>query len=241
LRDQGELINEFLNGEGERTLILLDACRYDYFEKLYPDYLEGELIKAHNRDISWTYSWFSKFCRDMKDVTLFTAAPVGVHKWKEKEEGDYDPEEHFKEIPNWSEYDWDFEEGTATPQKINEVVRRKPARKKMVRYLKPHPPFVGTPLEDITKGSGKIQKTQKMMNQGRLTFGELRRAYEKNVRIAFEGVVDLIPNLDGDVVITSDHGTALGESGFFFHARSYPEMECLNHVPWFEVEDTVDR
>jgi len=236
MRNQGKLIDEFFNGEEERTLILLDACRYDYFKKLYPDYLEGELIKAHNQDISWTYSWFSKFCRDMNDVTLFTAAPVAVHKWKEKEERDYDPEEHFKEIPNWSEYDWDFKEGTATPLKINEVVRRKPTRKKMVRYLKPHPPFVGTPLEDITKGSGKIQRTQKMMNQGRLTLKELREAYEKNVKIAFEGVVDLISDLDGNIVITSDHGTCLGDCGQFYHARGFEKHDHLVEVPWFRVE-----
>jgi len=238
--DQGELIEEFFSGEGEKTLILLDACRYDYFEKLYPNYLEGELTKCHNQGVSWTYSWFSKFCRDMNDVTLLTAAPVAVHKWKEKEGGDYDPEEHFKEIPNWSEYDWDFEEGTATPFKINEVVRRKPARKRLVRYLKPHPPFIGTPLEDITKGSGKIQRTEKALIEGEITEQDLRNAYEKNVRIAFEGAVDLIPDLDGNAVITSDHGTALNENSYLFHAQSYPEMPCLNHVPWFDVEDTLE-
>jgi len=236
VRDQGKLIDEFFDGEEEKTLILLDAMRYDYFEKLYPNYLKGELIKCHNQNVSWTYSWFSKFCRNMNDVTLFTAAPVAVHKFKEKERGDYDPEEHFKEIPNWSEYDWDFEEGTATPQKINEVVRRKPARKRLIRYLKPHPPFIGTPLEDITKGSGKIQRTEKALIEGEITEQDLRNAYEKNVRIAFEGAADLIPDLDGDIAITSDHGTALNESSYLFHTRSYPEMPCLNHIPWFEVK-----
>jgi len=214
----------------------LDACRYDYFEKLYPDYLEGKLTKCCNGEVSWTYSWFSKFCRNMDDVVLFTAAPVAVHKWKEKEEGDYDPEEHFKEIPNWSEYDWDFKKGTATPLKINEVVRRKKSEKNFIRYLKPHPPFINTPLEEITKGKGKIRRTDRALIEGEITEEDLRDAYEKNVRIAFEGAVDLIPDLDGDVVITSDHGTALNESSYLFHARDYPEMPCLNEVPWFEVE-----
>jgi len=172
----------------------------------------------------------------MNDVTLFTAAPVAVHKFKEKEGGNYDPEEHFKEIPNWTEYDWDFEEGTATPQKISEVVRRKPARKRLVRYLKPHPPFVGTPLEDLTKGSGKIQRTEEALIKGKITEEDLRDAYEENVRTALEGAVDLILSLEGNVAITSDHGTALNESSYLFHVRSYPEIPCLNHLPWFEVE-----
>jgi len=236
VKNQGELISDFFNGEGEKTLILLDACRYDYFEKLCSDYLEGELIKCYNQGVSWTYSWFSKFCRNLKDVTLFTAAPVAVHKWKKKEGGDYDPEEHFKEIPNWSEYDWNFEEGTATPFKINEVVRRKPAQKRLVRLLKPHPPFVNTPLEELTKGKGKIQRTERALVKEEITEQDLKHAYEKNVRIAFEGAVDLILDLDGDVVITSDHGTALNESSYLFHAKDYPSMPCLNEVPWFAVE-----
>ena len=59
LKNQGELIKDFFDGEGERTLILLDACRYDFFEKLYPRFFEGELIKCHNEGVSWTYDWFS--------------------------------------------------------------------------------------------------------------------------------------------------------------------------------------
>ena len=146
---------------------------------------------------------------------------------------------HFREIPNWSEYDWDFGEGTATPLKINEVVRRKDSERNFIRYLKPHPPFINTPLEEVTKGKGKIQRIEKALVKGEITEQDLKDAYEKNVRIAFEGAVDLIPDLDGDVVIASDHGTALGESSFLFHARSYPEMPCLNHVPWFRVESVI--
>ena len=55
MEDQGELIDEFFDGEGEKTLILLDAMRYDYFEKLYPEYLEGELIKAHKVGVKSLY------------------------------------------------------------------------------------------------------------------------------------------------------------------------------------------
>jgi len=233
--DQKKLIKE----TNWKNLILFDACRYDYFEKIYPEYLEGDLLKAYNRGISWTYSWFSEFCRNMNDVTLFTAAPVAVHKWKEKEQGGYDPEEHFKEIPNWQEYDWDFEERTATPLKINEVVRRRGSERNFIRYLKPHPPFINTPLEEVTKGKGKIQRTEKALIEGEITEQDLKDAYEKNVRIAFEGAVDLIPDLDGDVVITSDHGTALNENSYLFHTQSYPEMPCLNHVPWLGVKSII--
>ena len=51
LLDQKEQIEE----ENWDNLIVFDACRYNYFEKIYPDYLEGNLSKVHNRGISWTF------------------------------------------------------------------------------------------------------------------------------------------------------------------------------------------
>jgi len=237
LKNQGGLVKEFFNGEGERTLILLDACRYDFFEKLYPRFFEGELIKCHNEGVSWTYDWFSKFCRNLNDVTLFTAAPVAVQKWKDKPVDGYDPKNHFREIPNWQEFDWDHEKGTSPPEKINKVVRRWDCEKRLVRYLNPHPPLIETPLEDVTRGKGKTQRVKEKLENGEITEEELREAYEKNVRIALEGAMNLACDLGGEVVVTSDHGTALNESGYLFHAKRYPEMPCLNHLPWLEVKE----
>jgi len=130
--------------------------------------------------------------------------------------------------------------GLLPPELINKAVRRHGwDGRRVIRYLQPHPPFLSTPLEELTRGKGKIQRTEKALIEGEITEQDLRDAYEKNVRIAFEGAVDLIPDLDGSVVITSDHGTALNENSYLFHAQSYPEMECLNTVPWFKVEDTL--
>lgn len=42
MMDQGKSITQ---GDW-KNLIVLDACRFDYFENSYSDYLEGDLIKA---------------------------------------------------------------------------------------------------------------------------------------------------------------------------------------------------
>lgn len=50
--------------------------------------------------------------------------------------------------------------------------------------------------------------------------------YEENLWIALEAAADLIPELDGRVVVTADHGEAFGEQGIWEH-----HIE----VPWLKV------
>jgi len=235
LPDQKKLIEE----TDWKNLVIMDACRYDSFEKIYPEYLEGELRKVHNRGISYTFDWFDEIFDGKWNAVLYSAAPFAIReKWSER---GWTYTDHFVDVIGHQDIDFDHEKGSSPPKLINEAVRRHNWNgKRVIRFLQPHPPFLDTPLEELTKGSGKIQRTQKMIDQGRLTFGELRDAYESNVRIAFEGAVDLISDLNGNTVITSDHGTCLGDCGQFYHARGFEKHDHLVEVPWFNVEDTVD-
>jgi len=235
LPDQKELIEE----ENWDNLIIFDACRYDFFEKLYPEYLRGTLRKVWNGGVSWTYDFFQRNFDGEYDAVLYSAAPFAIReKWSER---GWTYTDHFVDVIGHQDIDFDREKGSSPPELINEAVRRHNWNgKRVIRILQPHPPFLDTPLEKLTRGKGKIQRTEKALVEGEITEQDLRVAYEKNVRIAFEGAVDLIPDLDGKVVITSDHGTALNENSYLFHARSYPEMPCLNHVPWFRAEDTLE-
>ncbi|WP_121743419.1 hypothetical protein [Natronorubrum halophilum] len=59
--------------------------------------------------------------------------------------------------------------------------------------------------------------------------------YEENLRIALEAIADLIPKLDGRVVVTADHGEAFGEEGVWEH-HIETHIPPLMEVPWLEVE-----
>lgn len=58
--------------------------------------------------------------------------------------------------------------------------------------------------------------------------------YEENLRIALESVADLVTELDGDVVVTADHGEAFGEEGVWEH-HIETHIPALMEVPWLEV------
>jgi hypothetical protein len=58
--------------------------------------------------------------------------------------------------------------------------------------------------------------------------------HEENLRIALESIVDLVDDLDGDIVVTADHGEAFGEQGVWEH-HVETHIPPLVEVPWLEL------
>jgi hypothetical protein len=59
--------------------------------------------------------------------------------------------------------------------------------------------------------------------------------HEDNLRIALESITNLLDSLDGDIVITADHGEAFGERGVWEH-HIETHIPPLVEIPWLEVD-----
>ncbi|MDY6765792.1 MAG: hypothetical protein SVW77_00330 [Candidatus Nanohaloarchaea archaeon] len=68
----------------------------------------------------------------------------------------------------------------------------------------------------------------------------LEEYYEANLRLVLEHVRELVQELDGTVVVTSDHGEAFGEDGVWEH-HVETHIPVLVEVPWLEVDGVVDE
>jgi hypothetical protein len=96
-------------------------------------------------------------------------------------------------------------------------------------------------LEKALEGSGFAQKAGLWLELDpvELVRGGTRSTameyHERNLRIALEEIVDLIEQLDGDVVVTADHGEAFGEEGVWEH-HIETHIPPLIEVPWLEVD-----
>jgi len=57
--------------------------------------------------------------------------------------------------------------------------------------------------------------------------------HETNLRLALESVADLVEDLNGEVVVTADHGEAFGEEGVWEH-HIETHIPPLMEVPWLK-------
>lgn len=243
--DQRDLIHNWFDTDKKRWLIFFDAARYDIFEQLVWDYFDGNLSRSWNGGVGYTGDWAKRNLEyGFGNRGVYTDLP-----FRELQHVDYDEREWFSHAP-------DLREGvsvearlahlgymerenapdiTISTNRINQAVldSKDGLDGGVIRYLKPHPPFNG--LRDLTSQSTKTAKTKHALKEGELSIESLTQAYIDTFRDGLEAAVNLVPELDGRVILTSDHGTCLS-CGQVFHGRHYEMHDHLTIVPWFEVD-----
>ncbi|KXA94610.1 hypothetical protein AKJ65_03895 [candidate division MSBL1 archaeon SCGC-AAA259E19] len=140
-------------------LIILDACRYDYFRDLYSDYLEGKLERVRSPSFH-TEKWRKEvFTEEHDDVVYVSANPYINGRAEIK---GFSAQDLFHDVIDVWGWGWDDELGTVPPGKVNEGVRearrKYPDKRLIIHYLQPHAPYLSL---------GKLP--------GKDSFGEVRR------------------------------------------------------------------
>jgi hypothetical protein len=135
---------EQIKNENWDCLIVLDACRYDTFEKVYRDYLDGDLSQGISSCIS-TPGWLEGHFRDgdYRDVVYISGNP---HINSRKVGEGFNARKRFHKIVDVWSFGWDNKLGTVHPREINSAFmkefKRFPNRRYVLHYLQPHAPFL---------------------------------------------------------------------------------------------------
>lgn len=152
LESQKELIRK----NDWKNLIVLDACRYDYFRDIYNKFLKGNLKKVKSKG-GCTTEWLSRTFDEYLDAVYFSTNPFVNGKnmclmdtvgetVKKNEEIDlrWNPTEHFGKVIDVWERVWNQKQGTVLPSVLNKVVLDSNYRnkKKIVHYIQPHTPYL---------------------------------------------------------------------------------------------------
>lgn len=242
------------------NLIILDACRYAEFEQNYG--LEGKLKSVVSKG-STSREWINK---NFVGGTFHDTVYVGGNPHMEKftDEFHYVKKSYSKtgtnkkynmatgSIPGWrpeSVYEGAIETWEEFPNK-----------RLIIHFMQPHDPYIGPKAdqlrETVEDRKGIIFRKSKEMNrenveaeetlgslrtaaaQGYISHEELFEVYIENLNIVLEYVEDLLSELDGKTVITSDHGELLGAGKFTSNRYGHPEyvwQSELRIVPWLEI------
>lgn len=237
------------------NLVILDACRYDYFSKL--NTIDGELTRAISKGSnSWEFMSNNFVDRNHHDTVYVTANPH-VNRLS----GDV-----FYEVDNVLDQ-WNEDVGTVLPNVVArrglEAFHRHPHKRHVVHFMQPHRPYLGPTADRIRESielsghayyradDGSREKKDGVrwwtaVNQGRISREETLRAYQETLEIVLEEVEHLVDELEGRTVITADHGEMLGErvlsvsKPYYGHSRGYLTPE-LRFVPWLTIDDGHER
>lgn len=218
-------------------LIILDACRYDSAKKIFSEYLNGTLDKRISVGSS-TPEWLYKtFVRKNKyiDVNYISGNPW-VEPMRLEGQLDWDDKQYKKFTPGYIPFtgklinirDVDPELKIILPTTVNtavkEAIRDGLFGRTIIHFMQPHEPYIKYPDLDWEEFA-----------QGNIGADVMMEAYESNLRIVLEAVKDLLPYLDGKIVITSDHGELFGECGFIKHPWGIRIKELIE-VPWYIID-----
>ncbi|WP_148290927.1 alkaline phosphatase family protein [Halorhabdus tiamatea] len=153
------------------------------------------------------------------------------------------------------------------PKRVNEIsidqYEKNPNKRLIIHYLQPHDPYFGTKAKELRNKFRKqgfefsywtdhssIEDDKNVVNglmtlatRGYISDDVLKEVYEENLKFVLEYVADIVDELSGKTVITSDHGELLGEKVAgkqFFHYEGIYSSE-LRHVPWLSIEGDKRR
>jgi len=212
LKLQKRLIYDFFSREGLRVLLVLDACRLDYFMR-YVNLFGGigyyTLFPVLSCG-SCTKEWFTKtFTDPLRDVIYISANPHAFRAW-----------DRFAKVIKLWEHGWDKELETVRASYVSEAVRiaiKRGAQKLIAHYMQPHAPFVRGSWLNKLRGGGKRPGFLAYVAARRSPMArkEFVRAYDENVSYVMNEAARLVKWLINrahvaEVAITSDHGECLG-------------------------------
>ncbi|MFD1515774.1 hypothetical protein [Halomarina rubra] len=225
------------------NLLILDACRYDMFceRSTLPGRTESRISRG---SATWEFLTANFADRDLTDTVYVTASPM-LHR----NESELNAKLHAV-VNVWQEDGWDDEFRTVMPETLGqyakEAAEQYPDKRLIVHYLQPHYPFIGPTGRDHfdvdtlaiwdEKRDGKIDIPDEYFVKGT----------EESLDIVLDHVSELLDDLGGRTVVTSDHGQAFGERGLPIPSKVYGHpigmyIDELVRVPWHVYDNGPRR
>jgi arylsulfatase A-like enzyme len=232
---------ETIDRESWDVLIILDACRYDLYQEVVG---EGEkIISSGGNTAEFLEKNFSN--TDWSNTIYISGCHFAEKQRFEAWVGE-PPDDTFKNSITLHKEAWDAEKKTVVPGPIKEqsLQRIGDAKKVIIHFMQPHHPFIPKEYSiDVAgakaPGSQENHKLQNIWELGEydeVGKEEIWQGYKANLDYVMEHVRELVEELDGKVVVTSDHGNLVGERGLYGHSYG-SKAKKVREVPWHVIQD----
>lgn len=212
------------------NLVILDACRYDYFQA--ESTLAGDTSHRISRGSMSAEFIRGNFTNRKLHDTVYISANGFYPKLKD---------EINAEVYSYIDLPRDAADNITThPSTVTNAAIKanddNPNKKLLIHYLQPHQPYLGEFGRSKFEFEGNLKDS---MRKSRVTQEDVRRAYVENLNMVLDEVASLSKSLNGKTVVTADHGEMLGEKigpfGFYGHFSGLYRDELVK-VPWHVLE-----
>lgn len=166
------------------NLIVLDACRYDYFKKVYKDYFEEGKLEKVDSEAYETSAWLkNRFLGKYFDKTIYISGTphvnsVGVNFMK-----GFDASDHFEKIIDVWDFGWSEDFGGIPPKAVGETTKRVmnkyPEKKIISHFNQPHYPYVGYKPVIKSKETGMIEAKRMKEGEKELIYNKIKKVLRK--------------------------------------------------------------
>ena len=160
-------------------LIVLDACRYDYFEQVYADYVQGDLEKRVSPG-SCTNEWRNSHFPDKYDDIVYVSS--NPHFSDKTSVYDYTAGDHFHKVYDVWRHKWT--RGTVLPEDLTEAAieaaSKHPDKRLIAHYMQPHAPYLI--LDEDAKGYASPEGGAGRQLEGEIDFEQAAKHKKKMLK-----------------------------------------------------------
>jgi hypothetical protein len=223
------------------VLVVLDACRLDIMESIADEYnfvrKVDSIESVGSASAEWLEKTFTEEHAEEVAKTSYVTANVKSNSHLQKE--------LLGSVDEVWRYAWDEDIGTVPPRPVTDQAirmwRTSDHARMVVHYMQPHFPSVTRPdlgsAQERTLDGGAWRTTSVWddLRMGKRDLDTVWEGYLDNLRAVLDEVKILLESISAStVVLTSDHGNAAGEWGFYDHPGYHP-LSVLRVVPWIET------
>jgi len=209
-------------------LIILDACRYDYFRILHRC---KYVLSAGTATPEWLYRNLK--AHNPHNLVYISANPY-ASRYKLKEMG-INPNFVIKSALIDL---WNTKIDTVLPSEFTKfainTIENHPTQKYIIHYMQPHTPYL-KPLLKAVNGIRLSVDADELAMLGFYSKHKIRKAYFNNLKLVWKYVRKLLKHLSGKIIISSDHGNLLGEYDLFGHPPCFYVPELVK-VPYLVIK-----